>query len=45
VSVLHPFQALLAWHAPFIGKDGTRGFVREHPHLHADSWRHSQTPT
>jgi SAM-dependent methyltransferase len=36
VSVLHPFQALLGWHAPFTDKDGRRGFVREHPHLHAD---------
>jgi SAM-dependent methyltransferase len=36
VSVLHPFQALLGWHAPFTGSDGQRGFVREHPHLHAD---------
>jgi ubiquinone/menaquinone biosynthesis C-methylase UbiE len=36
VSVLHPFQALLGWHAPFTGSDGRRGFVREHPHLHAD---------
>ena len=36
VSVLHPFQALLGWHAPFTGKDGNRGFVREHPHLHTD---------
>ncbi len=36
VSVLHPFQALLGWHAPFSGSDGSRGFVREHPHLHAD---------
>lgn len=36
VSVLHPFQALLGWHAPFSGADGSRGFVREHPHLHAD---------
>jgi SAM-dependent methyltransferase len=36
VSVLHPFQALLGWHAPFSGTDGARGFVREHPHLHAD---------
>lgn len=36
VSVLHPFQALLGWHAPFSGTDGSRGFVREHPHLHAD---------
>jgi SAM-dependent methyltransferase len=36
VSVLHPFQALLGWHAPFSGADGSRGFVREHPHLHSD---------
>ena len=36
VSVLHPFQALLGWHAPFTGSDGRRGFVREHPHLHSD---------
>ena len=36
VSVLHPFQALLGWHAPFTGSDGQRGFVREHPHLHTD---------
>jgi ubiquinone/menaquinone biosynthesis C-methylase UbiE len=36
VSVLHPFQALLGWHAPFTGSDGQRGFIREHPHLHAD---------
>ena len=36
VSVLHPFQALLGWHAPFSGADGSRGFVREHPHLHGD---------
>jgi SAM-dependent methyltransferase len=35
-SVLHPFQALLGWHAPFTGKDGRRGFIREHPHLHSD---------
>ena len=36
VSVLHPFQALLGWNAPFSGADGSRGFVREHPHLHGD---------
>jgi ubiquinone/menaquinone biosynthesis C-methylase UbiE len=36
VSVLHPFQALLGWHAPFTGSGGRRGFVREHPHLHTD---------
>ncbi|MGC9219892.1 MAG: class I SAM-dependent methyltransferase [Solirubrobacteraceae bacterium] len=36
VTVLHPLQALLGWHAPFSGPDGRRGFVREHPHLHSD---------
>lgn len=36
ISVLHPFQGLLGWHAPFINTDGRRGFVREHPHLYAD---------
>lgn len=36
VSILHPFQTLLGWNAPFSGADGSRGFVREHPHLHAD---------
>ncbi len=36
ISVLHPFLALLGWNAPFSGADGSRGFVREHPHLHAD---------
>jgi SAM-dependent methyltransferase len=36
VSVLHPLQALLGWHAPFQGDDGQRWFVREHPHTHAD---------
>ncbi len=36
VSVLHPFQALLGWNAPFTAPDGARGFVREHPHLHSD---------
>ena len=36
VSVLHPFQALLGWNAPFSAADGSRGFVREHPHLHSD---------
>ncbi len=35
ISVLHPFQAHLGWHAPFTGADGTRGFVREHVHNHA----------
>jgi SAM-dependent methyltransferase len=36
VSVLHPFLAALGWQAPFAGADGRRGFVREHPHTHAD---------
>jgi SAM-dependent methyltransferase len=36
ISVLHPFQTLLGWNAPFSGTDGSRGFVREHPHLHGD---------
>jgi SAM-dependent methyltransferase len=36
VSVLHPFLALLGWHAPFQGDGGQRWFVREHPHTHAD---------
>jgi len=36
VSVLHPMQAQLGWHAPFEHGDGRRGFVREHPHRHGD---------
>jgi ubiquinone/menaquinone biosynthesis C-methylase UbiE len=36
VSVLHPFQAILGWHAPFEDGNGQRWFVREHPHTHAD---------
>ena len=36
VSVLHPFQAILGWHAPFEDDNGQRWFVREHPHTHAD---------
>ncbi len=35
VSVLHPFLALLGWHAPFEDAAGQRRFVREHPHDHA----------
>jgi SAM-dependent methyltransferase len=35
VSVLHPFQAHLGWHAPFADESGARGFVREYPHTHA----------
>ena len=34
--MLHPFQALLGWHAPFEGEPGERRFVREYPHSHAD---------
>ncbi len=36
VSVLHPMQAFLGWHAPFEDGSGRRRFVREHPHTHAD---------
>jgi SAM-dependent methyltransferase len=36
VSVLHPLQAFLGWHAPFEDDAGNRRFVREHPHTHAD---------
>jgi SAM-dependent methyltransferase len=36
ISVLHPLQAYLGWHAPFEEQDGQRGFVREHPHTHGD---------
>jgi SAM-dependent methyltransferase len=36
ISVLHPFQAHLGWHAPFEDATGRRGFVREHPHSHCD---------
>ncbi|MDQ1456160.1 MAG: hypothetical protein QOH28_1780 [Actinomycetota bacterium] len=36
MSVLHPFQALLGWHAPFEDEHGRRRFVREHTHFHAD---------
>jgi SAM-dependent methyltransferase len=36
VSVLHPFQAHLGWHAPFLDEGGQRRFVREHDHNHAD---------
>jgi len=35
-SVLHPFQALLGWHAPFEDESGGRRFIREHPHTHSD---------
>jgi len=31
ISVLHPFQAHLGWHAPFEDAKNGRGFVREHP--------------
>jgi ubiquinone/menaquinone biosynthesis C-methylase UbiE len=36
ISVLHPFQVQLGWHAPFTDARGNRAFVREHPHTHAD---------
>jgi SAM-dependent methyltransferase len=36
MSVLHPFQAYLGWHAPFEDEHGHRRFVREHSHNHAD---------
>jgi SAM-dependent methyltransferase len=36
ISVLHPFQALLGWQAPFEDANGGRSFVREHPHTHAE---------
>jgi ubiquinone/menaquinone biosynthesis C-methylase UbiE len=36
ISVLHPFQAVLGWHAPFEDEGGARHFVREHTHTHAD---------
>jgi SAM-dependent methyltransferase len=39
VSVLHPFQAQLGWHAPFEDERGERRFVREHAHGHADYLR------
>jgi SAM-dependent methyltransferase len=39
MSALHPFQAHLGWHAPFESSSGDRGFVREHPHSHADYFR------
>jgi SAM-dependent methyltransferase len=42
LSALHPFQAHLGWHAPFESSEGGRGFVREHPHSHADYFRSFQ---
>jgi SAM-dependent methyltransferase len=36
ISVLHPIQAHLGWHAPFADEGGQRGFVREHAHKHGD---------
>jgi ubiquinone/menaquinone biosynthesis C-methylase UbiE len=36
VSVMHPFQALLGWQAPFADARGERRFAREHLHTHAD---------
>ena len=34
VSVMHPFQALLGWQAPFADASGKRRFAREHLHTH-----------
>jgi len=36
MSALHPFQAILGWHAPFADDAGARHFVRDHTHTHAD---------
>jgi SAM-dependent methyltransferase len=36
VSVLHPLQVHLGWHARFADARGGRVFVREHTHTHAD---------
>jgi ubiquinone/menaquinone biosynthesis C-methylase UbiE len=36
ISVLHPFQALLGWQAPFVDESGRRAFVREYPHTHGE---------
>jgi SAM-dependent methyltransferase len=36
VSILHPFQIQLGWHARFTAADGQRAFIREHPHTHSD---------
>lgn len=36
LSVLHPLQAHLGWHAPFEDASGERRFVREHAHKHGD---------
>ena len=39
ISTLHPLQVHLGWHAQFTRADGSRGFVREYPHAHADYLR------
>jgi SAM-dependent methyltransferase len=36
ISVLHPFQTHLGWHAAFADAEGRRHFVRELPYTHAD---------
>jgi SAM-dependent methyltransferase len=36
LSVLHPFQAFLGWHAPFTDPSGRRRFVREHAYGHGE---------
>jgi len=43
VSVLHPFQAFLSWHAPFEDEHGRRRFIREHPHTHGHYLRAMQS--
>jgi SAM-dependent methyltransferase len=39
LSVVHPFQAHLGWHARFTDAEGERHFVREHAHSHGDYLR------
>jgi SAM-dependent methyltransferase len=39
ISVLHPLQVHLGWHAMFTDPNGERGFVREFAHSHADYLR------
>jgi SAM-dependent methyltransferase len=39
ISVLHPFQVHLGWHAMFTDPAGERGFIREYPHGHGDYLR------
>ena len=39
ISVLHPLQVHLGWHAMFTDPDGERGFVREFAHSHGEYLR------